>query len=92
MLFVVCRVEVDQAGLLQLLAHIVHIEPEHTFRELLALAFLVRLTLLAFRDDFCSVLPGLMETFAKRAKVGLNPIIRPGFAPLRLCRRPMNSD
>src|SRR5712691_10318961 len=40
-------VEIDEAGLGQRLAHIVHIEPEHAGRELLALALLIGLALFA---------------------------------------------
>src|SRR5689334_3145738 len=49
-------VDVNQARLLQRLAHIVHIEPEHAGGELLALAVLVGMALLAPGDDLGGVL------------------------------------
>src|ERR1700722_8629207 len=40
-------IEIDQAGLGQRLAHVVHVEPEHAGSQLLALALLVGLPLFA---------------------------------------------
>src|ERR1700682_902971 len=50
-------VDIDEPGLLERLAHIVHVEPEHAGGELLALAVLVGKALFALRDDVGGILP-----------------------------------
>src|SRR5579864_7970568 len=50
-------VDVDEAGLGQRLAHLVHVEPENAGRKLLALAIFVRMALLALDRDLGRVLP-----------------------------------
>ena len=50
-------VDIDEAGLRQRLAHLVHIEPEHAGGEYLALALLLRLALLTLGGDFGGILP-----------------------------------
>src|ERR1700730_6892401 len=49
-------IEIDEAGLGQRLAHVVHVEPEHAGGELLALALLIGLALLALRSDLARLL------------------------------------
>src|SRR5258707_13531377 len=49
-------VEIDETRFLQGFAHVVHVEPEHAGRELLALALLVGLALLALDDDIGGIL------------------------------------
>src|SRR5665213_1499414 len=49
-------VEIDEAGLGQRLAHVVHVEPEHAGRKLLALDLLVGVTLFALGHDVAGVL------------------------------------
>src|SRR5206468_5520653 len=49
-------VDIDEAGLRQRLAHLVHVEPEHARRQLLALAVFVGDALLALGDDVGGVL------------------------------------
>src|SRR6267143_3193965 len=49
-------VDIDEAGLGQRLAHIIHVEPEHAGGELLALALLIGLTLFALGRDLTGIL------------------------------------
>src|SRR6266702_7056106 len=49
-------VDIDEAGLGQRLAHIVHVEPEHAGGELLALALLIGLALFALGRDLTGIL------------------------------------
>src|SRR3981189_3116095 len=48
-------VDIDEAGLGQRLAHIVHVEPERAGGELLALALLIGLTLFALGRDLTGI-------------------------------------
>src|ERR1700730_8609384 len=49
-------IDIDQAGLFQRVAHLVHVEPEHAGSELLALALLLGLALLALGGDVACLL------------------------------------
>src|SRR5271155_5276559 len=49
-------VHVDESGLRQRLAHVVHVEPENAGSELLALAFLVGVALFGFLRDVGGIL------------------------------------
>src|ERR1700719_2541262 len=49
-------VDIDQARLLERLAHVVHVEPEHTGGELLAFGVLVGVALLALCHDIGGIL------------------------------------
>src|SRR5260221_11222353 len=58
-------VEIDEAGLGQRLAHIVHVEPEHAGGELLALSLPIGLALFALGLDLPGIiLPGNQDTLA----------------------------
>src|SRR5882724_7456988 len=49
-------IEIDETGLGQRLAHIIHVEPEHAGGELLALALFIRLALFALGRDLAGIL------------------------------------
>src|SRR5229473_443472 len=50
-------VEIDEAGLRQGLAHLVHVEPDLACSELLALAFFVRRALFSLGHDVADIFP-----------------------------------
>src|ERR1700680_3469033 len=50
-------VDIDEAGLRQGLAHVVHVEPEHAGSQFLPLAFLVGLAFFALGGDLAGIFP-----------------------------------